>query len=148
MIAKAAHGGIAPDTVSFNTVLSSAIPFTATTEEEKERTLQIVKDTFAQMTESQKVSTDELTYEKYLQALGLLMEAGEARTSLIADVFGACCSEGLVGKHVMKEVLSLLSSSEANQLLGDYATTYNAKQHEESLPAQWTKNLKRYHLAS
>jgi len=129
-----------PNTVAYTAVINSC----ATTygdQAEKEEAFKIAYSTFKEMSESEHISPNHVTYSTFLRAISKLMPEGEKKDSLVSSTFRLCIRDGLVDSNSLFHMRQASSLQLCSELLGGIDCNEAKDITVDDLPYSWTCNV-------
>jgi len=88
-----------------------------------------------------KLEQNSITYGTLLKAAGRLLPQGSQRSDIISAVFDKCRQKGYVDQNVVKSLEQASDRNTYYQLM-QVACDRNGHLHHETIPKEWTKNVK------
>lgn len=120
------------DTSSFNTVLN-ACAHTRGNEEIKKQALELGLQTYRELTSSQRIIADDISFATATKLIHNLSQNIEQRREYFKRFFDDSCKQGILSRKVIKELKNAVPKEERLQLFGH--------DFDSSFKKDWTRNL-------
>jgi len=138
-----ALGNIAdrPNEFSYTAVIN-ACATTYGDQDEKQDAFRIAYSTFKEMSESDDLSPNHVTYSTFFRAISKLMPNGEKKESMVSAAFRLCLRDGQCDSNCLFHMKNAASPELVADLLGCSDPSEAASLTVDELPHEWTRNIK------
>ncbi|KAL7542284.1 hypothetical protein ACHAXR_013211 [Thalassiosira sp. AJA248-18] len=109
---------------------------------EKQEAFRIAYSLFKEMTESDDLSPNHVSYSTFLRAISKLMPDGEKKESMVSAAFRLCVRDGQCDNNCLFHMKSAASPELIADLLGCSDLSEAAAFAYENLPFDWTRNVR------
>uniref|UniRef100_A0A7S1CV07 Pentacotripeptide-repeat region of PRORP domain-containing protein n=1 Tax=Skeletonema marinoi TaxID=267567 RepID=A0A7S1CV07_9STRA len=108
--------------------------------EEKEEALKVGIETYEEL-QSSNIEANHVVYGSFIRLCRKLMPMDDARRNhFITRAFRQCCSDGMVGEYVLKQLRAV--PDVYTSMLQSYIVDVNVPIEDLSLPKKWSRNVR------
>ena len=128
-----------PNEYAFTAVINSC----ATTfgeHAEKQEAFRIAYDVFKEMSESEDIKPNHVTYSTFLKAISKLVTSGEKKDAITSAAFRLCIRDGQCDANCLFHMKNAASPELASALLGCSDPSEAARLTVDDMPTKWTCN--------
>lgn len=130
-----------PNEFSYTAVIN-ACATTYGEQGEKQEAFRIAYSVFKEMSESEDLSPNHVTYSTFLRAIAKLMPDGEKKESMVSAAFRLCIRDGQCDSNCLFHMKNAASADLVLDLLGCSDLSEAVSLTVDEFPLDWTRNVK------